>query len=60
MLVENGFNKNDLYEHKPKSVPQIVKLGKKGQIENILKDLIVRPDSAPKLVPDSSIEDFAE
>jgi hypothetical protein len=61
VLVENGFNKDDLYEKpKPKSVPQIEKLGKKGQITGILGGLIVRPDAAPKLVPDTSIEDFAE
>ena len=60
VLVENGFKKDDLYEVKPKSVPQIIKLGKKGQIESILGDMIVRPDSAPKLVPDNSKEDFAE
>ena len=59
VLVENGFKKEDLYEVKPKSVPQIVKLGKKGQIESILGDMIVRPDSTPKLVPDNSAEDFA-
>jgi len=54
-----GIKKEDLYDVKPKSVPQITKLGKKGQIESALGDLIVRPDSAPKLVPDNSIEDFA-
>jgi hypothetical protein len=54
-----GLTKDDLYETKPKSVPQIVKLGKKGQIESALGDLIVRPDSAPKLVPDNAAEDFA-
>ena len=54
-----GLTKDDLYETKPKSVPQIVKLGKKGQIESALGDLIVRPDSAPKLVPDNTQEDFA-
>ena len=61
VLIENGFNKDDLYEKpKPKSVPQIEKLGKKGQITGILGGLIVRPDASPKLVPDTSIEDFAE
>ena len=61
ILVEHGFNKDDLYEKpKPKSVPQIEKLGKKGQITGILGDIIVRPDSTPKLVLDNSIEDFAE
>jgi hypothetical protein len=59
VLVENGFKKDDLYEVKPKSVPQIEKLGKKGQISCILGDMIVRPDSAPKLVPDNAKEDFA-
>jgi hypothetical protein len=59
VLVENGFKKDDLYEVKPKSVPQIEKLGKKGQISSILGDMIVRPDSAPKLVPDNAKEDFA-
>ena len=59
VLVEHGFNKEDLYERKPKSVPQIEKLGKKGQITGILGDMIVRPDSTPKLVPDNSAEDFA-
>jgi len=59
ILLEKGFHKEDLYEVKPKSVPQIEKLGKKGQIVGLLGDLIVRPDSAPKLVPDNSIEDFA-
>jgi hypothetical protein len=60
VLVEHGFKKDDLYEPpKPKSVPQIVKLGNKGQIESILGDMIVRPDSAPKLVPDNAKEDFA-
>jgi hypothetical protein len=60
VLVEHGFKKEDLYDTKPKSVPQIIKLGKKGQIDGILGGLIVRPDSAPKLVPDNSVEDFAE
>jgi hypothetical protein len=59
VLVENGFKKEDLYEVKPKSVPQIEKLGKKGQISSILGDMIIRPDSAPKLVPDNAKEDFA-
>jgi len=59
ILLEKGFHKEDLYEVKPKSVPQIEKLGKKGQIVGLLGDLIVRPDSAPKLVPDNSIEDFS-
>ena len=59
VLVENGFKKADLYDLKPKSVPQIEKLGKKGQITGILGDMIIRPDSAPKLVPDNAIEDFA-
>ena len=59
VLVENGFKKEDLYEVKPKSVPQIEKLGKKGQISSILGDMIVRPDSSPKLVPDNAKEDFA-
>ena len=59
VLIENGFKKDDLYEVKPKSVPQIIKLGKKGQIESILGDMIVRPDSTPKLVPDNTQEDFA-
>lgn len=59
ILVENGFKKEDLYEVKPKSVPQIEKLGKKGQVSSILGDMIVRPDSAPKLVPDNAKEDFA-
>ena len=37
VLVEHGFKKEDLYElPKPKSVPQIEKLGKKGQITGIL------------------------
>jgi hypothetical protein len=54
-----NIQKEDLYETKPKSVPQIIKLGKKGQIESALGDLIVRPDSAPKLVPDNTVEDFA-
>jgi hypothetical protein len=54
-----NIQKEDLYETKPKSVPQIIKLGKKGQIESALGDLIVRPDSAPKLVPDNTQEDFA-
>jgi hypothetical protein len=59
VLVEHGFKKDDLYEKpKPKSVPQIEKLGKKGQIIGILGSLVERPDSAPKLVPDNSIEDF--
>lgn len=59
VLQENGFKKEDLYENKPKSVPQIEKLGKKNQITNILGDLIVRPDSNPKLVADNAKEDFA-
>ena len=59
VLIENGFKKDDLYEVKPKSVPQIEKLGKKGQISSILGDMIIRPDSAPKLVPDNAKEDFA-
>ena len=59
VLQENGFKKEDLYETKPKSVPQIEKLGKKGQISSILKDLIVRPDSSPKLIPDNAKEDFS-
>jgi len=59
ILLEKGFHKEDLYEVKPKSVPQIEKLGKKGQIVGLLGDLIVRPDSSPKLVPDNAIEDFS-
>jgi len=59
VLIENGFKKEDLYEVKPKSVPQIEKLGKKGQVSSILGDMIVRPDSSPKLVPDNAKEDFA-
>jgi hypothetical protein len=59
VLQENGFKKEDLYETKPKSVPQIEKLGKKNQITSILGDLIVRPDSNPKLVADNAKEDFA-
>jgi hypothetical protein len=59
VLVENGYKKEDLYETKPKSVPQIEKLGKKGQLDKIVGGLIVRPDSTPKLVPDNSMEDFA-
>jgi len=59
VLQENGFKKEDLYENKPKSVPQIEKLGKKNQITSILGDLIVRPDSNPKLVADNAKEDFA-
>jgi hypothetical protein len=59
LLEKLNIQKEDLYETKPKSVPQIIKLGKKGQIESALGDLIVRPDSAPKLVPDNTQEDFA-
>ena len=59
LLEKLNIQKEDLYETKPKSVPQIIKLGKKGQIESALGDLIVRPDSAPKLVPDNTVEDFA-
>lgn len=58
VLVEKGFNKEALYEPaKLKSIAQLEKLGQKGQIANILGDLIVRPEGAPKLVKDATLEE---
>lgn len=61
VLIEKGFSESDIYT-KPslKSVSQLEKLGTKGQVAQILGDLIARPEGQPKLVKtDSDVkEDF--
>jgi hypothetical protein len=57
ILEEKGFNKDDMYELKPKSVPQLEKLGQKGQVVSILGGLVERPDGSPKLVKDTTLEE---
>ena len=60
-LIEKGFSKDDIYKPASlKSIPQLEKLGQKGQVAGLLGDLIVRPDGEPKLVKDTNQaeEDF--
>jgi hypothetical protein len=60
ILEEKGFNKEDLFETKLKSVAQLEKLGQKGQVAATLGGLILRPDGTPRLVKDETLkEDFA-
>jgi len=58
ILTENGFKKEALFDApKLKSVAQLEKIGQKGQVAGILGGLILRPDGAPKLVKDATLEE---
>jgi hypothetical protein len=61
VLKEHGFKEEDLYAPKTlKSIVQLEKLGNKGQVASTLGGLILRPETAPKLVKDTTVlEDFA-
>jgi len=60
VLEEKGFNRDDMYETKQKSMAQLEKLGQKGQVAAALGALVIRPDGPPKLVKDATLaEDFS-
>jgi hypothetical protein len=51
VLVEKGLSEAELWEPKKmKSVPSLIKLGGKGQVESWLGSLVQRPEGSPKLV----------
>jgi hypothetical protein len=51
VLVEKGLPDEQLWEPKKiKSVPSLIKLGNKGQVESWLGSLVQRPEGSPKLV----------
>ena len=51
VLVEKGLSDAELWEPKKmKSVPSLIKLGGKGQVESWLGSLVQRPEGSPKLV----------
>jgi len=51
VLVEKGLPEEQIWEPKKmKSVPSLIKLGGKGQVESWLGGLIQRPEGSPKLV----------
>jgi hypothetical protein len=51
VLVEKGLPEQELWEPKKlKSVPSLIKLGGKGQVESWLGSLVQRPEGSPKLV----------
>ena len=51
VLVEKGLPEAELWEPKKmKSVPSLIKLGGKGQVESWLGSLVQRPEGSPKLV----------
>ena len=51
VLVEKGLSDAELWEPKKmKSVPSLIKLGGKGQVESWLGSLVQRPEGLPKLV----------
>jgi hypothetical protein len=51
VLVEKGVSEAELWEPKKmKSVPSLIKLGGKGQVESWLGSLVQRPEGSPKLV----------
>jgi len=61
VLVEKGLKEEQLWEPKKmKSVPSLVKLGTKGQVESWLGSLVQRPEGSPKLVrvKETAKEDF--
>jgi hypothetical protein len=61
VLVEKGLSDAELWEPKKmKSVPSLIKLGSKGQVESWLGSLVQRPEGSPKLVrvKETAKEDF--
>jgi hypothetical protein len=51
VLIEKGLSDAELWEPKKmKSVPSLIKLGGKGQVESWLGGLVQRPEGSPKLV----------
>ena len=51
VLVEKGLPEDQIWEPKKiKSVPSLIKLGGKGQVEAWLGSLVQRPEGLPKLV----------
>jgi len=59
LLVNQGFKEEEIYAPKSlKSIAQLEKLGAKGQVAGLLGELILRPDGTPKLVKDTSVEDY--
>ena len=51
VLVEKGLPEDQIWEPKKiKSVPSLIKLGGKGQVEAWLGSLVQRPEGSPKLV----------
>jgi hypothetical protein len=61
VLVEKGLSDAELWEPKKmKSVPSLIKLGGKGQVESWLGSLVQRPEGSPKLVrvKETAKEDF--
>jgi hypothetical protein len=51
VLIEKGLPEEQIWEPKKiKSVPSLIKLGGKGQVESWLGSLVQRPEGAPKLV----------
>jgi hypothetical protein len=61
VLVEKGLSEAELWEPKKmKSVPSLIKLGGKGQVESWLGSLVQRPEGSPKLVrvKETAKEDF--
>ena len=58
VLMEKGFKEEEIFEPKSlKSIAQLEKLGQKGQVAATLGALILRPDGAPKLVKDKTVEE---
>ena len=62
VLIEKGMDEAVIWEQpKLKSIAALEKLGPKGQLTAWLGDLVIRPESAPKLVKEkeNAKEDFA-
>lgn len=52
-LVNNGFNQGDVVNVKLKGLGDLEKLVGKAKLEELVGDLIIKPQGAPTLVPES-------